>query len=308
MKRLFFVLSFFIVFETSAQIVEKVMAVVNNEPILLSEFKTYKHNFVNKKILIDPTLLFIKSSRNFASNKKALLEHLINEKLLDQAVKKEGILVSEKQVTQHLKGIAQAQGAELSALTGSLQQEGISLKGFREHTKRFLGRSAFLRKKLYPKIQISKEDVKRKMRSQKKNLVYELSHITVSKSEDMEADKKKIETIYRRLQNSPEKFQDIAQEVSEAPDNIKLGTFSLSDLRPELRAVVASLKKNNISQILSLQNAFQIIKVDNRTVSTSKKSGQENQIRQEIGQELILEEIRKWIGEQRRSSFIRINS
>ncbi|MDO8828072.1 nitrogen fixation protein NifM [Methylophaga sp.] len=87
----------------------------------------------------------------------------------------------------------------------------------------------------------------------------------------------RITSIARSLQKTPYKFADLAMLHSECPSALQggeLGTFPKGQLYPEIDAVLFTLKKGQISDVLESEVGFHIVKCNNiahaETISMKK--------------------------------------
>jgi peptidyl-prolyl cis-trans isomerase SurA len=97
-----------------------------------------------------------------------------------------------------------------------------------------------------------------------------------------EAAKAKAEALHARLK-AGESFEKAVTDVSDSPSKSNgglVGPISLSEIAPQLRKVLESLKVGEITDVLRTQSGYQIFKVD--TLSPAKELPWE-QAREEIG-------------------------
>lgn len=95
---------------------------------------------------------------------------------------------------------------------------------------------------------------------------HELSQIFIAFGEDKEAARKKAGELHTTLQDEPGEFAALAQRNSDdaasAPRGGKLGWLAADNITPEIRGVVATLKKGQISKPVEGREGFHIVKVD----------------------------------------------
>lgn len=95
---------------------------------------------------------------------------------------------------------------------------------------------------------------------------HELSQIFIAFGEDKEAARKKAGELHTTLQDEPGEFAALAQRNSDdaasAPRGGKLGWLAADNITPEIRGVVATLKKGQISKPVESREGFHIVKVD----------------------------------------------
>lgn len=95
---------------------------------------------------------------------------------------------------------------------------------------------------------------------------HELSQIFIAFGEDKEAARKKAGELHTTLQDEPGEFAALAQRNSDdaasAPRGGKLGWLATDNITPEIRGVVATLKKGQISKPVEGREGFHIVKLD----------------------------------------------
>lgn len=139
---------------------EKVIAKVNGEPILLSEFNKNKEMLTDQYAAISPDFLSQKDSSEKID--KMVMDKLVNEALLRQKAESMKIKVYERQIDE---GIAQIKGrfqAESPAaademLNLELKRQGLTMSQFREKVKRDLMARKLIEEVVRPKVKQPQE-------------------------------------------------------------------------------------------------------------------------------------------------------
>lgn len=143
---------------------EKVIAKVNGEPILLSEFRKNKEMLSEQYASLAPDFL----SQKDASEKmdKMVMDKLINEALLRQKAEAMKIKVYERQIDEGVAEIKKRFPAESSVqadaiLSEELKKQGLTMAQFREKVKRDLMARKLIEETVRPKVKSPQEkDVK----------------------------------------------------------------------------------------------------------------------------------------------------
>ena len=132
------------------KLVESVVAIVNEKPILLSEFEqawrlqvaNLKGNINNEKVL-----------------KKRLIEHLVMLRLQNESAEKNGIRVNERELNASIDVIAQRNNLSLKGLYSQAAKQGLSLQAFRENIRQQLVAQRLQNQLFANRIQISETEV-----------------------------------------------------------------------------------------------------------------------------------------------------
>ena len=95
---------------------------------------------------------------------------------------------------------------------------------------------------------------------------YELSQIFIASGQHIEAARKKAGELRGKLQDEPGEFAALARRISDdaasAQRGGKLGWLAVENITPEIRGVVATLNKGQISKPIEGREGFHIVKVD----------------------------------------------
>ena len=292
----------------SKEVVERVLAVVNEQPILLSDLKRYRVQLQSSTVLLDTTLLSLTSPSELLKSQKTLLNHLINESLLEQEIKAKDFSVSRQDINGALEQMARSQGLSRSAMEQHLTSQGVSKKALRNYARTSLLRKVFFNRVIRPKIQISEKDVKRLSRGRKRNTIYTISQILIKSSASEKETLKKAQDIYTKARANPKDFKTLAKTLSDVPSFIDLGSFALKDVKKELQQIIKPLKKGELSPLIRLSDGgFQIIKVEDKRVERLSQDKIKLTAKSELFQKAAVKMIQQWVEEKRRASFIKIN-
>ena len=137
MKKIF--LSFLVCISLNAEIVDKVVASVNNEPIT-----SYDIQITAKKMHI---------------NENQALNYLIDQKLIDSEIKKRGIEVDDFEINQAMENIAERNNLSLFEFKNILEQKG-ELEKFKEQLKENLLKQKLFSQIVNSKLQITPDELK----------------------------------------------------------------------------------------------------------------------------------------------------
>ena len=116
----------------------------------------------------------------------------------------------------------------------------------------------------------SDTEIKQVYEAEKKRLQvpqrHELSQIFIAFGEDKDAARKRAGELHATLRDEPGEFAALAQRNSDddasAPGGGNLGWLAADNITPEIRGVVATLKKGQISKPVEGREGFHIVKVD----------------------------------------------
>jgi len=298
----------------AAQIVDRIVAIVNSDIIRLSD--------LNRAMA--PYLSDLKSQAVSEADEKAkqyklrekVLNDLIDEKLADQEIKEEGIRVSDDEIDEAIEQIKKMNYYTDEKLRQVLNAEGLDMKTYRSEIKRQLLRNRLVAMKVRSKIIITDEDIKKYYDSHPElyggEIKYRLSNIFIPEGSDPAGEKNvraKMELVLDQLKKGLP-FAEAARKYSVA-DNSKdgglLGSFSLSDLSADVQKAVKNLKPGEFSDIVKTRDGFQIFYL-NEKIRTKKKKLKdvEDEIKQRLYEQAVNEKFKKWLKGMRENAHIKI--
>lgn len=288
------------VISLKAEIIDRIVAVVNDEVITLSEldeaclplFQQYLQG------VTDP----IEEQKIIQRIRKEVLERLIEEKLIAQEVKRVKIKVTDEEVEAFIEDIKLQLGGE-DRLREFLSARGLTLEEYREEVRERIKKMKLVQGSVRARIVITEEDLRRYYREHylsEKNRVYVLAAIITGSEE-------KIKKAAEELKEGTD-FSEVARKYSEVPGSGEgLGSFKLEELTPEVRKIIIKMKPGEISSPIRVGRNWQIFKVleikEKATVPFEK-------VREKIYQTLFQKEVdeyfQKWIKELKERAFIKV--
>ena len=156
LKRLFFLILFFLV-NTSYSLQDSIVAIVNDKVILQSELEEKMQEFNLQNL----------SRIELAKIKNNILDQLIEESLLDQASSRIGIRISDIDLQNRLKLIAENQGLTVLQLKDAVEQQNISYVKYLDKLRRNIQRQELFRTQFTNRAYISDEEIESYLKSNK---------------------------------------------------------------------------------------------------------------------------------------------
>jgi len=258
------------------RLMERVVAVVNDEPILASE--------------VDEQLALLAASRRVdladtavvAEARKEILSQLIEERLIIDYAGKKGIIVTDDQIEPQV----QASIDEVKARVGSeekfqeeLAREGMTLDSLRERYRQDMRKEAMaqriIEREIRSKVKVTDADVDTFFRNNKDQLpvkpaTYELAHILVIPRPDASrqaAARARAEKALSRL-NAGESWDKVCAEMSEDPSSAAnggmLGEAKVGDFDPAFEAAISDIEPGQRTGIVETAAGFHVIELLSR--------------------------------------------
>jgi len=311
------VVSFFILIISCAlflswqEIVEEIVAIVNDDVITLSEY-TREHDGMSQ--LLRAQVSGEEFDRQYERMKKELLNTMITNMLLLQEAEKKGFDVKE-QVRLQIENIKKENSINSDEeLRRALQQQGLVFEEWiRAMEERFL-RENVIFAEVRRNIVLDDSEIVNYYKLHPEELTepmeYKLRAIYISpegrSEEEVEAKKREID---EKMQ-AGEKLADLAGQYSEGPGKESqgdLGSFKQGQLEKTLEQAVEKLKVGEMTSWLNVRNGWFLLQLDEKKESRLKSF---EEARKEIEEKLFNQEsqkgLEKYLKELEEKSFIKI--
>ena len=250
--------------------------------------------------------------------RKEVLFNLIDQKLVDQSIKRAGLQVSKEEVEQTINRLRKEQGLEKAeAFKASLEREGLTEEEIRAKIREQIQRYKLVSREIGSKIVISETVIQEAYHNNKDKFQQpegvHLAHIliTVNPNSTEEASKQRLkaEEVLARLKKG-EAFEDLARSFSQDPAASQggdLGIFTLDEIDPALRETVIKLKPGEVSPILQSPQGWQIIRlIDYKQKKELTYLEAKDRIQDRLFQEEVDKRFGQWILKLRERSYIQI--
>lgn len=275
MKKVFLLFGFFILsynpIALCEAVVDRVVAVVNQEIITLSELEKWINPIKDETVAGDR----LEKRERVQALRREVLEKLIEEKLVDQEVKKLAIKVSNKEVEATLDEVKRRNSATQEQLEKALIAEGLTLESYKKQIEKGLQR----RKLINSAVKIETKAGEKELREfYKKNIdhyrvneTFRPAHILFvipkeATQEEVREIRKKCETVLRKIRDG-EDFGEMAFVYSQDASSKSqgdLGFFKKGELLPAFEREALRLKTGEVSGVVRTEFGFHIIKLLDR--------------------------------------------
>ncbi|WP_413583043.1 peptidylprolyl isomerase [Bdellovibrio sp. HCB288] len=298
-----------------AEVVEKTLAVVNNEIILESDLKELQSR-ISKPGMVDDALLDGKSVEELKKDRKAQMDYLINEKIIFSEIKRLNLSVTNARVEQDFKEMAKRNNVSEAELGSILKGQGVDVNEYKVFLKDKIEKSNLMDTEIISKLRISDEDALNEyLKSNPKNKPsideFSVSHIFFNpKKGGAEAAFKRAENVLSKLR-SGENFETLAQQFSEDPNFSSggaLGTFKSGEFMPEVEEAIAGLTVGETTGVIKSRMGYHIAKLTGRKLTSDPNfEKQKDRIKAQLMETSFKRQLRLWLQNKRDDAFIRIN-
>ena len=313
MQTLFLVLTLVLSLAAKAEVYDRILAIVNGEILTQSDFKQYEKRLAEQKLADD---LFQVDYEQIKKNPKALLDFVIDQKIVDSEVRRLQLGASSEAVQAEIQNIARGLGVNVEALRARLREDKIDFKEYQEFIQKRLERQALIQREITSKIRISDDEIKSYYSRNSKNsgvdvFEYNLSHIMIPIKDDAEMARKKAEDVYAKIQQSQLNFSQAASQFSEDPNFSSggfLGVFKSGEFLPSFENAVKALSPGEVAKPVKVGQNWILLRVNQKQIVESPEYlEQKERIRAKLTQDAFRKQFRFWLVQKRVESDIRVN-
>ncbi len=338
-------LTFAMPYRSEAKVIDRTVATVNAQAIMLSEFEKNAAPILEQFKKASPPAE--QTPERIKDIKKRVLDQMVDDRLLVEEAKKKTIRVSQLEVDEGVKKV-RGRFATEPEFTKELEKEGMSTDEFRKHIQEQLATIKLIDQEVKAKTPPPTDDeikdlyatleaiIKDKpipgshtpseldeLKSLSKAVARRFDerararHILIrvppnASKEDRDAALKKIKDVQSRLKKG-EDFSELARKYSEDPGSKDrggdLGYFSRGDMVPAFDKVAFALDVGQTSDIVTTDFGYHIIQVQEKKAA-SKMSLDEikDDLRDYLFQQRGAKRFESYVKDLRSKADIKINS
>ncbi len=299
----------------SAKVVDGILAVVNSEIVTLQDMSQYRERLKTGG-LVDEALLSLVEAEEILKSEESLLNHLINERLLDSEIRRLGIQITIERVEQEIRSILSRRNLSRAELQAALQEQGIAFSDYQDFIRSSLARQILIEREVSSKVRISDEDIMTRYLAmtgpgQRNVFEYQIAHILFNPRRGGEtAALERAQQFLPRLQQ-PHSFASLAAQFSEDPNFAQgglLGSFQLREMHPAMAKAIENLDVGEYSEIIRTPAGFHIFKVlSRRLIPDPAFERNRERIREALFAESFRAQFELWLSQLRQDAFIRVN-
>jgi len=300
----------------SAQVVDRIVAIVNDDIITLYDLNQAFTPYANRIKALGYSA--DRERQMLFKIREDVLNQLIDQKIEDQEIKRFNIYISEKEIDNAIERIKETNFFTDEDIRSALATDGLTMEDYREKIREQILRSKLINIQVKSKIVITEEDIKAYYKNHQdvysgkkkyylRNIIMRVpSHATEKEKLKI---KSKMEIVLDQLK-AGQPFDKMAQLYSESPQASNggdIGLFTLDQLSPVLQNVIKKTEPGNFTSIIDTDQGYQIFFVQ-KTVNTSGRSLKEvsSDIERKLYDEIINKKFKAWIEDLRKKSVIKI--
>lgn len=292
-------------------VIDEIVAIVNDDIITLSQYKMEEQNLYQ---MLSEQFQGDELAKQFALNKKYLLDRMIENLLLLQEAKKKDINVKEqlKMMIEKLKKDNSIDSDE--ELIRAMSRQGIDFEGWKKEAEKTYLIQGLVYSELQSSIIVEDSEVLNYYKLHPQEFTepteYKLRAIFISGEGRSEAE---IEAKKREISQkiaSGEDFASLGGSSSEGPEKQNqgdLGRFKKGELEKSLEQAVESLKAGEVTPWLQVKGGWYLLKLEEKKESRLKSFEEaRNETEEKLFNQKRQEKTNEFIKKLREKSYIKI--
>ena len=316
-KYVLLLLLIFISVQARAEVVDRIIAVINDEVITLHDlstaFEPYEKNIENTYKGKDKDAIIRQTRETF-------FQRLIDNILIEQEAKKNGIstTVKDEDVMNVIQGMLGKQKISMAEFQKNLARESSSLEVIKKEIRSQIIRMKVLKREVKDRIMVTDEEIgeyyarhRQDYEGKESVRMKQILLLVASGAAPGEKNKIKMEALrLRELAVKGESFDLLATKYSQgsaAPQGGDVGFIEKGTIIPEVETVAFSLPLNTVSDVIESGIGFHIIKViDKKGANVKPIAAVREEIKTKIEDEKLDKKYDEWISSVRDKSHIDI--
>lgn len=284
----------------ATEVIDRIVAIVNDDIITLSDFNKYIVSLPKQTVEI---------------NKDQALNDLVEQMILTQEAAKLGITVTDAEIDRSIENVKGRLDMSDEQMNEMLTKQNLTTEQFRNQWRLQILSGKLVSTLVKGRIAVTDEEIKDLYKQYYGEIEnadeVEIAHILISfdASEEQQALQKanKVAELAKSGSNFSKLVSEYSDDTFSKDKEGVLGYFNKGELVSELEDVVSVTEVGKTSGPVKTISGFHIIKVlDRNTLDENSVDQYREQLRQEIYKQKVTEELEKYIAGIRENAYIEI--
>lgn len=293
---------------SQAKVINRVAAVVNDEVITEAE--------VDRRLTAEQ--VSGKKDIEKESRRRAVIELLINDRLMAQILKSANIEVTEDDLAKAIANVLHTTGMSIGQLRAEVAAKGMTYDEYKKEVENHIRKIKFINQVIGPQVKITEQDIRDYyQRHQEDFRGSSRAHIAqiflsfegIQTQAQAEALRDKAISISAQARKG-KSFAQLVQKHSSGPAADKggdMGMIDLKDLPPAVAEMVRNMKVGEVSNPIFTERGLIIVKlVSLPELSSADFTASRDRIYQAIYEERAQETLQAYLQKERQKAFIEI--
>lgn len=292
--------------------VDRIVAVVNNEAITLTD-------------LLDRVAYFLYETQQVVPRseeqalKQRVLQRMVEARLQLQEARREGITVSEGEVTERLARVMERLGFKTEEELGRLvETQGLTMEAVRKRFREQIMIQKVTARKVALRVSVTEPEIERYLQENREKLEvglgFQARHILIAPSTPAtesawEAARAVADEVWALIKDGRD-FAQLAMKYSQDPsaqEGGDLGVLKQGELAPEIEARVIRLEPGGVTAPFRTELGYHLFKLEWKDRLTGEALEQtKRQIREILFRQKYEARLREWLEEIKRRAVVEI--
>lgn len=301
--------------QVSSEVVDKVVAVVNDDIITQSELNEEVSGIYKQLLRKNPEQSLLAA---MDEARERALDAMIDEHLVHQRAKQLRVSVRDEEIDEAYDRMKVKLRVTDEQFIDKLEKSGLTKEGYRKKLKSSILQSKLLSVDVRSKIVISDEMVVDYYDENYTSKIDKGSYYILQMGFTWDAKKQesKKEAFARAnrvktLAEGGKDFKKLAKQFSDLPsaaDGGDLGVFTLDDMAPVMADAITKLNPGGISEIIEMGSGYQFFKLlsgdESKIVASESYEAVEEEIREKLYQEKLETAYQDWVRKLKEEAYI----
>jgi peptidyl-prolyl cis-trans isomerase SurA len=295
-----------------AKLVDKVVAVVNDEIILDSELEAYTAPNLRNPVDLDTS----DGQRNFDALKKKFLDRLIESRLIAQQASELKLTVSAEEVERAIEEVKHQNNIDDAAFTEALKSQGFSMEAYKKNLKKQILELKVINTAVRSRVNVSEEEVKTAYHQSDRQYAGErnahLREIVLLVPKDASADEvEKKRRLAARIigeERAGKAFKDLAKTYSEVDSKAEggdIGFVQAGNLVDALGEIVRTMDPGDVRGPIRTAQGFTLLElVEWKSGNLKPYDEVKEQLKRQIYDQQVEKATAAWVKELRKKAHV----
>ena len=301
---------------TGAEVIDRIVAIVNGDIITLSELRAVSLNYLQK---MNARFDLAYGKEQMDEAERRILDQLIDEKLVDQEADRLAVVITDREVDSAVKDMQRRNKVTDAQFEALLAEEGMTLQRYREQLRKQMKKVRLIDQEIKSRVQVTPGEIDAyygqhagdfnippQVRLQQIRLIIPPQ----ATEEELARIGAQAESILARIRQG-EDFTALVGLYSQDPTAAMggdMGSFRQGELLPALDAYAFSMQAGDVSPVIRTETSFHILRVLERREPTTLSEGERrDEIKDLLYNQKVENEFKEWLGKLRKKSYLAVN-
>lgn len=297
------------------EVVDRIIATVNSEAILLSDLKKLE-NRLTKAGAIDESLLLGQKAEELKNNRDGQLQFLIREKLITAEIKRQNLSTTDEKIETEMNTLARRSQMSRPDFNKFIAKQGFTVDDYKEVLKNRIERQAFFESEIVSKLRITDEDAYGEYQTKNPNYKpnvneYKIAQIFFDPKQPggPQAALERALSVLEKLK-SGESFESLANKFNEDGSGNKdgvLGEFKTGEFNAETERAVSTLSENEYTTVVRTKQGLHIFKLlSKKTTMDPQFLKYKEAIKASLIEKNFSRQLKNWFESKKQDAYITI--